>query len=308
MAPVTVTARSKSVKTVEAETSASVQEIVAHVAAASRLNANRIRLTYKDEHGKQVPLEAGKQVGDYFGAGKPVHLYAKDLGPQLAWRTVFLLEYLGPVIIHLAVYAYFATVRKVPQNATQNVAVTLAVLHFAKREYETVYVHRFSNATMPLFNLFKNSGHYWLLSGVLLSVFVYARDTARSAGVVGSAVFFVNDWPAPVLAGLVAVWAFAEASNFATHKTLSLLRDKDPKAYVIPRGYGFSLVSCPNYFFESLSWLVFAVLVGNWSAWLFLVVSSGQMYIWAVKKHRRYLKTFGDEYKKLRRTPMFPFV
>lgn len=308
MAPVTVSARSKSIKAVEAESSASVQEIIAQVAAASRLNANRIRLTYKDASDKQVPLEAGKQVSDYFGAEKSVHLYAKDLGPQLAWRTVFLLEYLGPVIIHLVVYAYFAGVQKVPQNATQNVAVILAVLHFAKREYETVYVHRFSNATMPLFNLFKNSGHYWLLSGVLLSVFVYARDSTQPAGLVGSVVFFVNDWPALVLAGLVAVWAFSEASNFATHKTLSLLRDKDPKAYVIPRGYGFSLVSCPNYFFESLSWLVFAVLVGNWSAWLFLVVSSGQMYIWAVKKHRRYLKTFGDEYKKLRRTPMFPFV
>ena len=35
--------------------------------------------------------------------------------------------------------------------------------------------------------------------------------------------------------------------------------------------------------FESLSWLAYALLVGNWSAWIFLFVSSGQMWLWAVK-------------------------
>lgn len=315
MPSVTVNSRSKSVKGFSEELpSFSIGNIVSKVSTKSRLNANRIRLTYKDEAGKQVPLDASKTLTDYFAPqtlALDIVLYAKDLGPQLGWRTVFILEYLGPLVIHLLVYAYYAYYKQVPQTQTQNLALVLAVLHFAKREYETLFVHKFSNATMPFFNLFKNSGHYWIFSGVFLSYFIYSSDLNAlqlHSTTFQSIAFHVAQHPPAVNYALVGVWAFAELSNFSAHLTLSSLRDKDPKAYTIPYGYGFNWVSCPNYFFESLGWFVFAILVGNWSAWFFLVVSSTQMYIWAVKKHKRYLKTFGDDYKKLRRTVYIPYV
>lgn len=315
MPSIKVNSRSKPIKGFSEELpSFSIKNIVDKLSRTSRLNANRIRLTYQDESGKQVPLDASKSLTDYFApqalAGEIV-LFAKDLGPQLDWRTVFILEYLGPLVIHALVFSYYAFVKGVPQTETQKLAVVMAVLHFAKREYETIYVHRFSNATMPFFNLFKNSSHYWILSGVFLSYFIYSTDVLALALSLSSAqkvAFHVSSHSSAVNYGLAGLWLFAELSNLSAHVTLSSLRDKDPKAYKIPFGFGFNWVSCPNYFFESLGWLLFALLVGNWSAWLFLIVSSTQMYIWAVKKHKRYLKTFGDDYKKLRRTVYVPYV
>lgn len=32
------------------------------------------------------------------------------------------------------------------------------------------------------------------------------------------------------------------------------------------------------------------------------------MYVWAVKKHKGYLKMYGDEYKKLHRKAIIPFL
>lgn len=56
----------------------------------------------------------------------------------------------------------------------------------------------------------------------------------------------------------------AELSNLHTHLTLRALRPPGTRARAIPYGYGFSLVSCPNYFFEIIAWAVIAGLTGSW--------------------------------------------
>ncbi|GEQ70254.1 hypothetical protein JCM33374_g3930 [Metschnikowia sp. JCM 33374] len=314
MSTVTVKARSGSIKGFSEElTSFSVARLYEKVASKSKLPIDQVKLSVLGPDGKHKPVANDSTLNEYFDAQSlsgEVVVYAKDLGPQIAWKTVFLLEYLGPILIHGLVYAVASYAFGVEQSQTQKLALFLAVAHFVKREYETLYVHRFSNSTMPFFNLFKNSGHYWILSGINLSVFVYSysRQHLAAAGPLAKFVFHVNDLPPVVNYALVLLWAFAETSNFITHVKLSGIRANDSKAYAIPYGYGFDWVVCPNYFFESLSWLSFALLVGNWSAWLFLVISSSQMYVWALKKNKRYLTTFGDEYKKLRRAKYIPFL
>lgn len=124
--------------------------------------------------------------------------------------------------------------------------------------------------------------------------------------------------------GLTPLRKFAEISNLITHITLRNLRPAGSRKRAIPQGYGFSLVSLPNYFFESLAWFAIALMTGSWTggvssstrldysnmehkAYGFLIVATGQMYIWAAKKHAAYKKEFGNAYPKGRKA-MFPFI
>ena len=71
-------------------------------------------------------------------------------------------------------------------------------------------------------------------------------------------------------------------------------------------GYGFDLVSCPNYFFEILGWICYSIITGSLTSWFFTVVGAVQMWFWALKKHQRYKKEFGKDYPK--RKVLIPFV
>lgn len=313
MATVNINSRSKSIRGFSEDVSSLlVSALIDKVASKSKLSSDRIRLTHKTEKG-QVPFDSNKSLSDYFSQQQllaGIEVYAKDLGPQIDYQTVFLLEYFGPIAIQVLIRTYLVNVKGVPQTQTQNLAYYLVLLHFLKRELETLFVHRFSNATMPLFNLFKNSSHYWLLSGFNLAFFIYAQNPVQlaSAGPIQKFIFHVNSFSSSINYLLVAAWVFAETSNLITHIKLAGLRTTDSKAYVIPKGYGFDLLVCPNYFFESLGWFIFSILVGNWSAWVFFAVGTGQMYIWAVARRKKYLKTFGDDFKKLKRAVYIPFL
>jgi very-long-chain enoyl-CoA reductase len=165
----------------------------------------------------------------------------------------------------------------------------MVVLHFVKREYETVFVHRFSAATMPFNNVFRNSAHYWLLSGLNLAFWTY-KPTAPTAG---------QSNPLITYAGL-ALYAIGELCNFSTHVTLRHLRRPGSTDRGIPKGLGFNLVTCPNYTFEIMSWV--GVWLVNWSlsTAVFLIFAVAPMTAWAMKKEKRYRKEFGDKYKRKR--------
>ncbi|KAI8977534.1 3-oxo-5-alpha-steroid 4-dehydrogenase-domain-containing protein [Mycotypha africana] len=256
---------------------------------------DRQRLTTEDKK----PLHVEKSLQEQ-GIEENATIYFKDLGAQIGWRTVFLIEYFGPILIHPIVYylpkLFYGS--SFVHSRMQTATFYMVVAHFIKRELETLFVHRFSHGTMPFRNVFKNSAHYWLLSGINLAYWVYGPWFAQGR----NAAVRSDVW----LYGCVAVWAWAELSNLMTHITLRNLRPPGTRVRAIPYGYGFDLVSCPNYFFEFIGWSAVCFLTTSWSAFLFNIVATGQMYIWAVKKHKNYRKEF-REYPR-NRTAMFPFI
>ncbi|KAJ7280367.1 3-oxo-5-alpha-steroid 4-dehydrogenase-domain-containing protein [Mycena rebaudengoi] len=240
-----------------------------------------------------------------FTAAGDAELVVGDLGPQIEWRTVFYIEYSGPLFIHPFFYFlprlfYGADVQ---HSALQKSVFAMVLLHFSKRLLETMFVHRFSHATMPLFNLFKNSAHYYFLSGIFLAYDIY-RPAFSAPAVAGT-------WrDGPLLTVAWAVWAYAQLSNLHTHLTVRALRPAGTTTRAVPMGYGFSApfnLSVPNYFFELLAWGAVCAMSGSIAAGLFWAVSAVQITFWAQKKHAAYKREFGDKYPRGRKA-LFPGI
>ncbi|KAH6582024.1 hypothetical protein BASA60_002183 [Batrachochytrium salamandrivorans] len=269
------------------------------VKAVPKYTIRRQRLTLQRADGTVV-LQRGEHLSKY-NIQKDETVYFKDLGPQIDWATVFLIEYLGPMIIHSVLYMYqelfYSRMESQDSNPdtprrthVQMISFFLVIVHYFKRELETIHVHRFSNDTMPIQNLPKNCFHYWVLGGIMIAYPLYRP------GFEGG--YFPALMQPIYLVPLLFTWGFAEVSNFFTHVTLRNLRPPGTRVRNIPMGYGFNQVSCPNYFFEILGWVVLSLITGS----IFV-----QMYIWAVKKHKRYIKEFGDKYPRKRKI-LIPYL
>jgi len=282
-------------KEIDVSSTAASSELYKAVASKSGSSVHRLRIT-KGSDGSLVP-NTNDSIHST-GLRNQSVVYVKDLGPQIAWRTVFVIEYFGPLVIPaLSLYVlrpllYFNFDKPLPEpSQRQLITLALLTIHFLKREYETLFVHRFSLATMPAFNIFKNSAHYWLLSGINIAYWVFRPDAPTAT----------TD-PSPLLLYIgLALYIIGELGNLNAHLILRDLRKPGTTERGIPRGLGFNLVTCPNYMFEVMSWVgVYLVSELSWSVLLFIIVSTGQMYLWAQKKERRYRKEFGDRYKRKR--------
>jgi very-long-chain enoyl-CoA reductase len=236
----------------------------------------------------------------------------KDLGPQISWRTVFIVEYMFPMLVfpllwilarHYASspvtkFIYPAGSASASTKQWQNILTLMFTLHFVKRELETIYVHRFGNETMPLRNIFKNSGYYWMFAAWIAHVTLHPQYTvpaSSSRRILG-----------------VGLFVICELLNMKTHMDLRNLRPAGTRIRRVPRGILFNLVSCPNYLFEILSWVGFTLASQSVASAVFTVVGAAQMTVWAIAKHRRYRKEFdgqdGREMYPKNRKILIPFV
>lgn len=231
-------------------------------------------------------------------------LYLKDLGPQIGWKTVFLVEYFGPLALYLLTVArpswmYGQYAKRPHMEMAVKVAAACWTVHYVKRLLETLFVHRFSHGTMPITNLFKNCSYYWLFG---LYIGYYVNHPLYTAPVLG---------PIQVFGGLAA-FLFAELGNLSIHMALRNLRPPGTKERRIPVPTAnpftklFDMVSCPNYTYEVMAWASFTFMTQCLPAGLFTLAGLYQMTVWALGKHRQYKAEFPN-YPRQRKA-ILPFV
>lgn len=240
--------------------------------------------------------------------GLKVNIVVKDLGAQMSWRGVYIVEYFGPIFIFPLLYfcpqlCYSGT--PTPHTFTQQyfprrLAFVMLMFHFLKRELETIFVHRFSNATMPVTRLPINCGHYWGLNGLLIGYFLFHP-------------LYQEPLRPPYLAEvLIFIFFISELLNMKTHLILRDLRPEGTKKRGIPEGAGFGWVSCANYFWEIVAWTAFAVFSQCLTSYIFLLMSFVTLVDWSKTRHRRYIKEFdGKDGRPLyprNRKALLPFL
>ena len=66
--------------------------------------------------------------------------------------------------------------------------------------------------------------------------------------------------------------------------------------YIIPRGFMYELISCPNYFGELTEWLGFFVLSNSFSGLVFFVSTYANLFPRAIQYHQWYKTKFKDQF------------
>ena len=273
-------------------------------------NTNRLRFNVETTNELIGPNE--KALSAFASLKGEVTLMCKDLGPQISWRTVFVVEYFFPMIVFPVVwllvrkfpsvgqqvYGVSPSAAAQPTQCWQDMLTVMFTAHFAKRELETLFVHRFGNDTMPLSNIFKNSGYYWLFA--LWNAYMTLHP-----------LYTVPACASQRYAGM-AIFAVSELLNLKAHLDLRNLRPAGTRIRRVPQGILFKYISCPNYLFEILSWVGFTLASQSVAAAVFTCVGAAQMTAWAVQKHKRYRKEFdGQEGRELYpqgRKVLIPFL
>ncbi|KAI1373798.1 3-oxo-5-alpha-steroid 4-dehydrogenase-domain-containing protein [Hypoxylon crocopeplum] len=280
---------------------------IALAKAAKVSDYNRIGIF--DPVSKKTVKDRKSLVREQAEIVKHGELLVKDLGPQIGWRLVYVIEYLGPLIFHPlflslrnqfypALYPLLKNILPpAARNASgelslaQQAAFAMITAHFVKRELETLFLHKFSANTMPFAYVFRNSFFYWAAAGLLGALEIYAPFSPAA---------LAPNTLTPLTYAGIALYVIGELGNFDVHYYLAHLRKPGETARKIPRGHGFGLVTCPNYMFEVIAWIGIILVARSPSLVLFISIGSYFMYTWGWGKEKTYRKQFGDKYKKKR--------
>lgn len=297
--------------TIEITSTTNVEEAKKILARATKTRDHH-RLAIVDPENKAIVKDRTALLLNSQGVASTSSIYVKDLGPQISWRTVYLVEYAGPILLvallagPLRPYVYPAAIfgkhTLQPLSDVQTWFLWMMLAHFIKREIETVFVHKFSAATMPAAYVFRNSAHYWLLAGLNISYWVFAPNSAAATPMKA-----LPHWTQYLVWTGLATYGYGELANFYTHIVLSNLRPAGTTKRGIPKGFGFNWVTCPNYLFEIIAWIGILMVTRSIATAFFIAVAWFMMHKWAVVREKRYRKEFAGTYRP-HKYPLTPFL
>lgn len=105
-----------------------------------------------------------------------------------------------------------------------------------------------------------------------------------------------------------ALFLAGMAVNLHSDRIIRHLRRPGDTRHYIPRGGMFRYVSSANYFGELTEWIGFAVASWSWAGAVFAWWTFANLAPRAASLYRRYEKEFGEEFTRLGRKKIIPFI
>jgi very-long-chain enoyl-CoA reductase len=282
---------------IEIESYSSVEVLKNKIKETTKVPLIQQRLEIRDKE-KRIVLENSNtlnQFSNYVENGS-LELFFKNLGRQIEYRTLFFLEYLGPFLL----WVFFFLINLSKLNGYYVLITALVLLHYGKRLYESIYVHIFSNVSVPYTNAWRNFVMYWFVFGTLVPIEIYYLRSMS----LGPCLF-----PCRVSElFFTLIFLISEYFNYQCHMVLRNLRFEtvngtvvETKKRLIPVGLFFDSVMCPNYTFEIIAWVSFVFLSGSFFSAFFISFGGYVMYVWGVGKKKKLLESpdFTDKQKDI---------
>lgn len=98
------------------------------------------------------------------------------------------------------------------------------------------------------------------------------------------------------------------AINLHSDRVIRHLRKPGETGHKIPRGGMYRYVTSANYFGELTEWTGFAILTWSWAGAVFALWTAANLVPRAASLHKRYSEEFGEEYRRLGRKRVIPFI
>ncbi len=105
-----------------------------------------------------------------------------------------------------------------------------------------------------------------------------------------------------------AVWLFGFITNLHSDYVIRHLRKPGDTKHYIPMGGMFKYVSSANYFGEFMEWVGFAIASWSWAGVVFALWTFANLGPRSASLYKRYEKEFGEEFTKLKRKRIIPFI
>ncbi|MBK8611152.1 MAG: 3-oxo-5-alpha-steroid 4-dehydrogenase [Chitinophagaceae bacterium] len=182
----------------------------------------------------------------------------------------------------LAVMIFFFFHNLTIDNLAVELMIGLFCLHYFNRTFIFPFRLRTRGKKMPLLIMF--SGIFFNLSNTFLMGYYFTHFANYGTAwltdfrfIAGLCLFFAGLW-----------------INWKSDNILIHLRKRTETDYKIPRGWLFSLISCPNLMGELMEWAGFAILCWNMPALAFFIWTAANLIPRAMAHHTWYKNKFED--------------